>query len=397
MAGLLQKLSLAFLLATSVTSKPISSPKNPILAPRAGLDILKTTVTDTHTLDWIPIDSQGTIASAPPLPARRTNGSTPTVELMQPGAEVGPLGSVPIPRVNPKLQASTNRITKQLPATNHSAQKQEQKSKRQYSGNHWYVSSDQSVANIGGSAIFSIFAPYVQSSEDFSLLQTAVTRNNVPIPNNPSSSGSQTLEAGWINYPNQVSSPHLFTYFTTCAYQCSGDNKGGWNADQAGWIQVNNKYYPGTVFVPNSVDGGAQYEIQIEYQLYQGNWWLYVIDTWIGYYPASIFSAGEADASVTLAAGSDTIFYYGEVFNNENALTTTDMGSGEFAAAGAGKAAYMRNMVYQDAKSGFHDYTGGFWNSDIARYTNDAHLSSGTNWGSYVYLGGPGAGGIIRG
>ena len=46
------------------------------------------------------------------------------------------------------------------------------------------------------------------------------------------------------------------------------------------------------------------------------------------------------------------------------------MGSGEFAAAGAGKAAYMRNMMYQDAKSGFHDYTGGFWNSDIARYTN---------------------------
>ncbi|TVY31418.1 hypothetical protein LSUB1_G008929 [Lachnellula subtilissima] len=368
MGSLLKNLSLAFLLAAGGTSKPISSPKNPVSGPRAGLNILKTTVTETHTLDWIAIDSQGTIASAPPLPARRSNASAPTVELMQAGVGIGPPGTVPIPRVNAKLQASTNRVIKQLPPTKLSAQKQ--KPKRQYNGNHWYVSSDQNVANIGGSATFSIFAPYVQSSGDFSLLQTAVTKSNVPIPNNPSSSGGQTLEAGWINYPDQVSSPHLFTYFTTCNYQCSGDNAGGWNTDQAGWVQVSSKYYPGTVFVPNSVDGGAQYDIQLEYQLYQGNWWLYVIDTWIGYYPASLFSAGEADASVTLAAGSDTIFYYGEIYNSENALTTTDMGSGEFAAAGSGKAAYVRNMVYQDAASAYHDYTAGFWNSDDSRYTN---------------------------
>ncbi|TVY43669.1 hypothetical protein LOCC1_G005492 [Lachnellula occidentalis] len=395
MGGLLQKLSLAFLLATEATSTPISSAKNQVLGPRAGLNILKTTTTDTQTIDWIALDSQGTIASAPPLPPKRSNGTAPTVELMAADAELGPPGTVPIARVNVNNQATTSRGTKQLPPSNLSAQKQ--KSKRQYSGNHWYVTSDQGVANIGGSATFSLFAPFVQSDGDFSLLQTAVTKQNVPIPNDPSTSGGQTLEAGWINYPDQVSSPHLFTYFTTCNYQCSGDNQGGWNTDQTGWVQVNNKYYPGAVFTPHSIDGGAQYEIQLEYQLYQGNWWLYVIDTWIGYYPASLFSANETDASVTLAAGSDVIYYYGEIYNSEAAETTTDMGSGEFASAGSGKAAYIHNMVYQDSASAYHDYTAGFGDSDVARYTHDAHASSGTNWGSYVYLGGPGAGGVIGG
>ncbi|TVY85707.1 hypothetical protein LAWI1_G008190, partial [Lachnellula willkommii] len=334
------------------------------------------------------------IASAPPVPPRRTNGTTPTAELQLAGAELGPPGSVPIPRVNANLQASTNRI-KHLPPTTLSPHPQ--RSKRQYSGDHWYVSSDQSVANIGGSATYSIFAPYVQSTGDFSLLQTAVTKQNVPLPNDASTSGSQTLEAGWINYPDQISSPHLFTYFTTCNYQCSGDDQGGWNTDQAGWVQVDTTYYPGAVFVPNSVDGGAQYEIQLEYQLYEDNWWLWVIDTWIGYYPASLFSAGEADAAATLAAGSDMIFYYGEIYNSEDALTTTDMGSGEFADAGSGRAAYIHNMVYLDAGAGYVDYTAGFADSDAGRYTNVAYPSSGTSWGSYVYIGGPGAGGVIGG
>jgi hypothetical protein len=365
----LKKLSLlAFLstLATEGTSKPIYSPKSQVLGPRAGLNVLKTTVTDAHTIDWIAIESQGDIASPPPLPPRRTNGSTPTAELTKAGAELGPEGTVPIPRVNADYQAASSKIIKQLPPKSLSPQK----SKRQYSGVHWYVTSDQAVSSIGGSATYSIFDAYVQSSGDFSLLQTAVTKGNVPIPNNPSQSGGQTLEAGWINYPDQIQSPHLFTYFTTCNYQCSGDNQGGWNTDQAGWVQVNNKYFPGIVFSPDSTIGGTQYEIQLEYQLYQGNWWLYVIDTWIGYYPASLFSAGEANAAATLADGSDTIFYYGEVYNSENAETTTDMGSGEFGTARSGQAAYIHNMVYQDTSGNYQDYTAGFGDSDSSRYNH---------------------------
>lgn len=202
------------------------------------------------------------------------------------------------------------------------------------------------------------------------MLQTAVTKSNVPMPNNPTVSGGQTLEAGWINYPQQVAAPHLFTYYTTCNYQCSGDNQGGWNRDQAGWVQVDTTYFPGTVFTPLSVDGGQQVEMQIEYQLFSGNWWLFVVDRWIGYYPASLFSAGEANAAVTLAQGSDTIYYYGEIYNSENAMTTTDMGSGEFASAGSTHAAYIHNMVYLDSSVVAHDYTAGFGDSDSSRYSH---------------------------
>lgn len=232
MGGLLQKLSLAFLLATEATSKPISAPKPQVLGPRAGLNVLKTTTTDTHTIDWIAIDSQGTIASAPPLPPRgttRNNGTKPMSELMHPDAELGPPGTVPIPRVNANLQARSNGATKQPPPTD-SAQK---RATTDYKGRHWYVTSKSIVANLGGSAAFSMFAPYLQDPEDFSLLEISVAK---AIQLSKDKSGLQTVEAGWINYPSQVSKPHLFSFFTTNNYESIGNYKGGYNNDHIGWV-----------------------------------------------------------------------------------------------------------------------------------------------------------------
>jgi hypothetical protein len=287
-AVLIKKLPLLFFLsalATGGAAKPISSPKNQYvedaLRKRAGLNVVKTTVTEANTIDWIPIESQGEIASPPPPRAIKrdatSNATTPISELEVPGAELGPPGTVPVPRVNLDYLTQATALKGGLPNLESS-----QHDKRQYSGDHWYVSSNQNVNNLGGTATFSMFDAYVQNSGDFSLLQTAVVKSNVPIPNNPSSIGSQTLEAGWINYPAQVSQPHLFTYFTTDGYQGSGDYVGGWNQDVKGWVQTDSSYFPGTVFVPVSVDGGVQDELQLGYQLYQGNWWLWCINRWIG-------------------------------------------------------------------------------------------------------------------
>ncbi|EON98440.1 putative carboxyl-terminal proteinase protein [Phaeoacremonium minimum UCRPA7] len=352
------------------------------LRKRANLNVKRTTTTDTTTIDWVPIDSQGKIATPPPniVSVAATNASKPISELQQPGAEVGPPGTVPIPQVDPDYLA--NVAEKGLPEIRSA------KAKRQYAGNHWYVTSNQNVANWGGKATYSVYKAFVNNGGDFSLLQTAVVKSNT--------NGGQTLEAGWINYPNQVSQPHLFTYYTTNGYSSQGDNVGGWNQDVAGWVQYDSEIFPGTVFSPNSVDGGAQYEIEIQYLLYQGNWWLWVLDRWIGYYPASLFSNGIS--GVTLATGSDMIFYYGEIYQSEGPLTTTDMGSGEFGTTGFGHSAYIHNMVYTDTTgSTYYDYTASFGDSDSARYNHQNVASSGTNWGSYVYLGGPGAGGVVGG
>lgn len=383
-------LAALFSFILQVSGSPIAAPQSQYaehaLRRRANLEVRQTTQTDHHTIDWVPLDSQGKIATPPaPRTVAAGNYSKPISELQIPGVSLGPPGTVPIPQVS--TDYLNNAAPKGLPQVQFA--KSKVKSKRQYVGNHWYSTSDQSVSNTGGSAVYSMYKAFVNNNADFSLLQTAVTHG--------SSKGSQTIEAGWINYPNQVAAPHLFTYYTTNGYSAQGNQVGGWNQDVTGWVQYDSTVFPGTVFTTLSTDGGTQYGLQIEYLLYQGNWWLWVSDRWVGYYPASLFNAGTTSGTTSLATGSDTIFYYGEIYQSEGALTTTDMGSGEFGTQGYGKSAYIHNMVYYDTAGATQDYTATFGDSDSSRYNHANVVSSGTTWGSYVYLGGPGAGGVVNG
>jgi hypothetical protein len=56
-----------------------------------------------------------------------------------------------------------------------------------------------------------------------------------------------------------------------------------------------------------------------------------------------MFSAATG-GSASLATGSDVIFFYGEIAQSEGPVTTTDMGSGEFAETGFGNSGYIHNM-----------------------------------------------------
>lgn len=247
--------------------------------------------------------------------------------------------------------------------------------------------------NHGGGAKINMYDSYVQSNGDFSLLQMAAIRGDVP-----NGKGMQTVEAGWIHYPQLKSDPFLFTYYTTVGYTDSGDNIGGYNTDQKGWVQYDSAIYPGIRLTPVSTVNGAQYEFRLQYRLFQGNWWLYVIDRYIGYYPASLFSSGTNFAS-SLASQSSYITFFGETYNSGGFVTTTDMGSGHFPQAGFGKAAYIRNMQYLDTNDQLRDYNApyGLVISDPNRYTLVNRFNSGTSWGSYMFVGGPGAGGVIGG
>ena len=189
-------------------------------AQTSALNIVKTTQhSDGQLIDWIPIESQGEIAEAPPIPERvnldspERHGLRPKAELEFDGAEVGPEGTVPVPRQNIELldfnKTLHERLSKQAPPIDGS------NGISTSAANHWYASSAQSVSNNGGSGIFSMFKPYMGSSSDFSLIQSAVIRSNVPMPYNQSVTGPQTVEAGWINWPVQGAQPHLFTFFTT--------------------------------------------------------------------------------------------------------------------------------------------------------------------------------------
>ncbi|PMD21784.1 hypothetical protein NA56DRAFT_703431 [Hyaloscypha hepaticicola] len=92
--------------------------------------------------------------------------------------------------------------------------------------------------------------------------------------------------------------------------------------------------------------------------------------------------------------GSDTIFFYGEIAQSEESLTTTDMGSGKFATIGCGNSGYIY-ISFLDTNGTARNYTASFGDSNSTRYDHMAFSSSGTSWGSYVYLGGPDAGGFF--
>lgn len=353
------------------------------------LKVVETTTTpDGQVIDWVVPGSQGTIASPPPAPAER-GGNRPGIETLV-HVMNGPEGAVPI------LRSRGPTVPKRLPQPSDNGSGTGAVQQQSVAGQHWYASTSQPVANLGGKATFSLFKPYMQRASDFSLLQTAVIHENSAHAG--TGAVSQTVEAGWINYPAQVQAPHLFTYFTTNGYSANGDSVGGWNRDVAGWVQVDQSIYPGVAFSNTSTDGGGQYELEIGYYLYQGNWWLWVLDRYVGYYPASLFSKN-VDARQTLAGGSGRINFYGEIYNSGDDVTTTDMGSGEFPAAGFGHAAYLHNVVYYDTNSSAQDYdvTAGVIVSDEKRYRIQTSFKSGSAWGSFFYLGGPGAGGVVGG
>ncbi|KAE9364680.1 DUF239-domain-containing protein [Stipitochalara longipes BDJ] len=355
------------------------------LKKRQNHNVVETTHTQANTLDWIPLTSQGKIAKAPPLPSALPQDPSkkvarPVSELEMPGIKKGPAGTVPVPRVNATYLTN---VCQKKPPPNKSG-----KTKRQDAGDHWYVNADQVVNNHGSNLVMSMFAPFVNNAADFSLLQTAVTAQT--------SAGMQTVEAGWLVYPSQVSQPHIFTYFTTNGYASTGNNIGGWNQDVSGWVQTDSTYFPGTAFSTISTINGTQYDMTMQYQLYEGNWWLLVIDRFIGYYPGSLFSAA-TKGSASLANQSDTIYYYGEIAQSEGPVTNSDMGSGDFAETGFGNSGYMHNMYYLDTNGNSFDFNASFSDSDASRYDHRAFPSSGTAWGSYLYLGGPGAGGVVGG
>jgi Neprosin len=104
--------------------------------------------------------------------------------------------------------------------------------------------------------------------------------------------------------------------------------------------------HPGQV-VPVSVLGGAQVEHLLSvFQVPSGDWWVAYQNELLGYYPARLFTR--------LNGGACEVAWYAEVyrprsapgFENAHGAIKTEMGSGQFAEARFGQAAYVRNPRY---------------------------------------------------
>ncbi len=89
-----------------------------------------------------------------------------------------------------------------------------------------------------------------------------------------------------------------------------------------GWVQYSSTYFPGQSLV--ALKGKQVY---VGYVFYQGNWWAWFDNQWLGYYPGT-----EWNGEYTLA---NTIQWFGEVSTHNGVPPKTDMGNGSFPAVGS--------------------------------------------------------------
>ncbi|KAG1359698.1 Histidinol-phosphate aminotransferase [Cocos nucifera] len=240
-----------------------------------------------------------------------------------------------------------------------------------------YTGNTQEI--YGAKATINVWDPSVQMSNEFSLSQIWVLSGSFD------GSDLNSIEAGWQVSPELYgdSSPRLFTYWTSDAYQATGC----YNLLCSGFVQTNSRIAIGAAISPVSSYGGGQYDITIliwkDPKL--GNWWMSFGDNMlVGYWPAELFTH--------LSDHATMVEWGGEVVNMRpnGGHTSTQMGSGHFAEEGFGKASYFRNLEVVDSDNSLSSAQS---ISTLAENTNcyDIKSFSNTDWGNHFYYGGPGS------
>ncbi len=369
------------------------------------LKVAKTTKTaGGKIIDWVPIESQTTEKIATPPPAdlshfRKADAMRPTKQVTFDTGEVGPEGHVPIPRpditktrhkhlkdfLSKKGGLLLNRARKNPPPLDPTP------------AGYFHATSYQWATTYGCDAWLNVWDPKVDlpssPGDDHSVSQTWLQNYFNPL--------FHSLEAG-LTVDRSLNGDffnHLFIYYTTNGYTKDGNDLGGYNRQNAGWMQVHPAIFPGIRVNGSSVQGGQQLEVGIKYQLWQGNWWFGVNNDetapwiWLGYYPGKLFKGGLKNEVQWVSFG-------GEVASAlKNPCDTKDqMGSGRHADAGWTHAAYQRSLRNQvDLDGSMVDFNGDA-NIDVAgnncktnEYSIHCYMESDSNFRSYQYYGGPAA------
>src|SRR5262249_41465286 len=147
-------------------------------------------------------------------------------------------------------------------------------------------------------------------------------------------------------------------------------------------VQTDNRWVIGGALKPVSTRGGQQYDIQLQWQLFQGNWWLTVQGVNVGYYPGSVFRGGQ------MSRYAQSVDFGGEVSGQGGSNVTGQMGSGAFATEGWQKAAYQRNIFFIDTAQVSRPVKLSPTGNNC--YTINLFPESGNaEWGTYFFFGGP--------
>jgi hypothetical protein len=127
---------------------------------------------------------------------------------------------------------------------------------------HRWAIGYQYVYNDGGNAWLNVWNP----EGDFTLSQQGYIGTSA-------SGAGQTIEGGWIHYPNKFGyNSALFIYWTSNSY-----SNGCYNLDCPAFVQVNRSIPLGASFSQYSTYGGPQVGFGMQWYYYQGNWWMVTI------------------------------------------------------------------------------------------------------------------------
>jgi hypothetical protein len=235
---------------------------------------------------------------------------------------------------------------------------------------HRHAHASQFVSNVGGSAFVNVWKPVVGPAPGFSLGQHWYVSG--------SGAARQTVECGWqvSEQIHGTDGPCLFIYWTRDGYETTGC----YDLTCSAFVQTNPSIVIGGTLA-FSQPGGPQIEYPMGFFLTNGGWWLHFNGQWAGYYPVSLFAGGPH------VSGAEIVDFGGETVKG---ATWPPMGSGAFPDAGFGRAAYMRTIIYYPPAGGALDCNLSPQQSSPGCYRVNVVNASGTDWGTYLYFGGPG-------
>jgi hypothetical protein len=343
-------------------------------------------------VDWIPIESQvpdGEIV-APRAPQRRIERRPNPLAVpvaFDTFVEEGPQGTVPVLRPRLPLTADLKTLRHKRNVDGrllYRRGKDKSPPPPPDPAGYYHATSGQFVKCYGCDTVLSLWDPWCQLSGDHSLTQIGLQNYDNP--------QLQSLEAGCMCSQDQYGDDllHLFTYFTNDGYSTiEADNVRGYNRDYKGFVQLDRNIYPGIAIQAVDWPGFPAYELEVSYQLLNGNWYFTVGDTVVGYYPASLFGNTPGKS---LADHADWCAFWGEVYSalKDPTQTTTSMGSGLHAKYGWPWSAYQRNMQVQTSKVGvMTDSTISITSEDSTMYDG---LAGGAGFAKHFFFGGSGKG-----
>ena len=240
---------------------------------------------------------------------------------------------------------------------------------------HRWAHAFQNVANLGGHSKLNVWDPAIGANQIFSLSQHWYVGG--------SAAKLQTAEVGWQVYPQMYGNtkPAFFIYWTADGYKSTGN----YNLTKKAFVQTSNKVAIGGALAPSSVQGGAQFEIDVSFYLHGGLWWLYfgggAPSNAIGYYPTSLYNGG------AMAAHAAEIDYGGETVGT---TSWPPMGSGKFANTGWQHACYQRDINFFPTGGGVTSAALTPAQASPQCYTVSTPTKFNPPWNETIFFGGPG-------